>query len=824
MRKLVAICLILFPLFTRGEDAYWSGSASTAWTNSANWTNAAGEATLPSVTTGAVINVTNGVNPVLNLTNGAITIASLTIGTYNTATSTLTFTYADVSSKMLIVTGNVDVGSWGVITHTSNSGGSNEFHKLGMIVSNNMTIASSGKVDVSFCGPNSALGNGRRGGTHGGQGGAGYQTTTVGDPYGSVTNPVLCGKAGMWTTTIGFGGGVIRLEISGAFTNNGSVLANGQSRVAESGLAGGAGGSVFISANSIAGTGTVSVAGGTGWDLAGGGGGGRIALYTAGADFGSLSLTASAGLGALALYNGACGTIYLKKSGDTYGSLLVDGRGVALGNFGNIIPMTLLTNASYKFDTITTTNVANLAVGTNTVFDMNGCVLRSDSRTNNIVSKLILMDNGRLSWAGTWTNNGCISWYATNYIVEISGSLVVASNAILTHENGAMNWINLRLTNSDLTIDNGGAIWVRNYGYVGASGPAGYSGSTRAGGAHGGAGGTAFGGTCLTTYDSITNPVMPGGGGFYLTGPGGGVVILKVDGTITVNGVIDAGTTEVSAGATGAGGSVNINAGQFVGSGRIAVRSGNHSNDRGSGGGGRIAVIVTNAMTFGSVTMDATAGTASANKAGAAGTIYLKGTNSVYGQLIIQATVDSQRTIIGSLVTDAVVGNVALNSGAKLSVGDTQTLTVYGNWTNSAATNAITGGTVEFAGTDPVTILGGNTWSNLTVAVQDKTVYFDRTATQTVHGALSLANGPILRSTIEGTNWYLRKPGAGTYTVGKVQVKDSNASGGMAIQTTAESVNLGNNVNWLFGYVVSTRRLLIPFDRTLIWKRNVLWP
>ena len=93
-------------------------------------------------------------------------------------------------------------------------------------------------------------------------------------------------------------------------------------------------------------------------------------------------------------------------------------------------------------------------------------------------------------------------------------------------------------------------------------------------------------------------------GGGWGSGSGGGVVIVRASGDVTVNGTISAGTSD-SGSATSAGGSVNIRAGQLLGSGSISVKAGDHTNDRGAGGGGRIAVVLTNAATFGSVTMNA---------------------------------------------------------------------------------------------------------------------------------------------------------------------------------------------------------------------------
>ena len=133
-----------------------------------------------------------------------------------------------------------------------------------------------------------------------------------------------------------------------------------------------------------------------------------------------------------------------------------------------------------------------------------------------------------------------------------------------------------------------------------------------------------------------------------------------------------------------------------------------------------------------------------------------------------------------------------------MSISNGRTLTVYGSWSNAVATNAISGGTVVFAGTDPnpVTVWGGNTWSNLTIATSGKTVNFEAGKTQFVYGVASFSN-VTLKSTASAY-WYLLKPGSGTQDVGKVTVQYSNATNGWAFRAPVGSSDLGNNINWIF--------------------------
>jgi hypothetical protein len=114
---------------------------------------------------------------------------------------------------------------------------------------------------------------------------------------------------------------------------------------------------------------------------------------------------------------------------------------------------------------------------------------------------------------------------------------------------------------------------------------------------------------------------------------------------------------------------------------------------------------------------------------------------------------------------------------------------------------AISGGTVEFAGTNPnpVTVWGANNWSNLTIAAAGKIVSFEHSKTQTVYGLPAFSN-VTLRSTLENTQWHLRKAGNGYQDVGRVTVYDSDA-GTVGEHLTfrgavGSDVGDAQNVNW----------------------------
>jgi hypothetical protein len=180
-----------------------------------------------------------------------------------------------------------------------------------------------------------------------------------------------------------------------------------------------------------------------------------------------------------------------------------------------------------------------------------------------------------------------------------------------------------------LTIGASATVDVRRCGF--------YPGqpSNNGGATHGGYGG----GTTAPTapYGSILTPDLPGTGCLTTGGTGntngGGVVWIRVTGATTLNGGIDAsglynGGTYCRA---GAGGTIYLRTGSLSGSGVIRARgmnSGGGSNT-GNGGGGRIAVFLTDPgatfASFDTTKIDAWQGTGGNSTAkGTAGSVYLQ--------------------------------------------------------------------------------------------------------------------------------------------------------------------------------------------------------
>jgi len=833
---------------------YWRGGATPAaqrqvWTNAVNWESSPGAADsvgMPGSGDDVIIDHNSTNAPLLNFNILTLpyTINSLTIGT-NTASgynnSTLIFTNGNVSDKKLLVTGDVTIGATGTVTHAAETSTStsidSETQRLFLNVGGNLTIAAGGKIDVSSkgyvdqggdgAGPGvgSALGLGSPGG-YGGQGGS----TSGGTTYGSVTNPVNSGSSGRRSGgTYGrAGGGTARVNVGGMLTLNGSILADGyvHYNTGSEAAGGGSGGSVNIVAGSLSGNGTISANGG-GYSTAnaGGsaGGGGRIAVVLTNAND-----SAFAGLTAIRTYSGpkssgggqyygAPGTVYLKGTNQTYGTLIVNANSIDTTIGGDPIParVTLIRNYTNLFDTIIVTNKAFYELGTDSVLDLSaGCALRSP--TNDTANRFIVGgSNSRIQWPAAYTfTNVTVSWTGTNGMA-ITSDVTVASGAVLTHEAVTSSGSNpedhklIATIIGNLTIASGGKIYVSGKGYDINQGPG--TGASQRGGGYGGQGGNN-----TPTYGSVTNPVNSGsGGGPYggVASRGGGAVVLAIGGDLTLNGSVGADGTEPFIGASaygggGSGGSINIVAARLFGAGTISANGGSTPMG-GGGGGGRIAVVLTNAdnTAFANLTAIRTYGGSSSDvENGAAGTIYLKGNNQTYGRLIVDnnSLSTTRLTLLGSLVTDATVGDVWLRNLANMSINGGPTLTVYGSWSNAVATNAFSGGTVVLAGTSPATVWGGNTWSNLTITTAGKVVQFQTNVIQYVYGVPAWSNNvsllPIQNGYVNNTYWKLFKPSWGaTQDVGVVTVQWSDAmpNSGATFRAAMGST-VSDSRNWTF--------------------------
>ncbi|HEX8169927.1 MAG TPA: Ig-like domain-containing protein, partial [Thermoanaerobaculia bacterium] len=142
------------------------------------------------------------------------------------------------------------------------------------------------------------------------------------------------------------------------------------------------------------------------------------------------------------------------------------------------------------------------------------------------------------------------------------------------------------------------------------------------------------------TFGSIYRPLERGGAGQSSDGnfftSGGGVVRMHASSSMTIDGTVRANGSDPVTWGPGAGGSVWLTTpGLLTGGGTIQARGGGDDNNRGGAGGGAVAVE------YGSIG-GALAGSDGFvvrgtwnGRPGAAGSIYLRGPRSVYGDLVI---------------------------------------------------------------------------------------------------------------------------------------------------------------------------------------------
>lgn len=207
------------------------------------------------------------------------------------AINSLTLTDAAVLSMVTPITlPSLEILRGAVLTHDQLAASGVNLTTMGdVLIDTTSRIDVSGRGHPGGTGPGVGQDNntgnccGRGGGSHAGRGGASHTGSASGPTYGSVTQPTLFGSGGTNRSIAaggGAGGGVVRLTVGGVLTVNGVVASNGQDRAGDSAPA--AGGSVWINTTTLTGSGTVSANGGiaTPVSVCGGGGGGRVAIYS----------------------------------------------------------------------------------------------------------------------------------------------------------------------------------------------------------------------------------------------------------------------------------------------------------------------------------------------------------------------------------------------------------------------------------------------------------------------------------------------------------------------------------------------------------------
>ncbi|MBI2384690.1 MAG: hypothetical protein HYV14_01630 [Elusimicrobia bacterium] len=636
--------------------------------------------------------------------------------------------------------------------------------QAGATIAANSQGYAGGTSNGSGYGPGAGIyGGDGSGGGHGGAGGRGSSGAGGGAAYDNTTSPTDLGSGGgsSYNGAVGgAGGGAVLIMVGGTFSLNGVINANGNDGVHspyDYGSGGGAGGTVNITAATFNGTGSILANGGVGGaggnQRGGGGGGGRVSIVVTGADGSNLNLQANGGTsGGSGAANGGAGVIALKTTGGVNYSLSIGDltsvpqTGSGVGGAAPVFSTVTLNNSIVNFDPGSNVTINSLVVvggavlsGHNLSFGSAVPIqVRSGSlkvTANQLTvptgSPIEVQGGGSMAFAVAGNSGGALivrnggSFQQLNAQVLSFDSVLVERGGMLTHAPNSTtrsSVLNLAVSGA-FDLQAGATIALNGLGYAGGTangsgyGPgAGIYGGDGSGAGHGGAGGRGSSGAGGgAAYDNVTNPMDlgSGGGSSYNSmagGAGGGAAMITVGGAFSLNGVINAGGNDgvrspydYGSGG-GAGGTVNITAATFNGTGSILANGGAGGaggNQRGGGGaGGRIAIAVTGADGS-TLTLQANSavggGSGAAN--GGAGVIARKAPSASSYNLTIgdpSVTPQSATPLAGASPTFA---NLTINNGVvTFDAGSTATVTalvVKGTASVTAATLAP--GTLEVA-------------------------------------------------------------------------------------------------------------------------------
>ena len=670
--------------------------------------------------------------------------------------------------------------------------------------------------------------------------------------YGTFRAPVTIG-AGATNP----GGGSIQLTVAGAFLPGDTASFTVQGKKAD--YYTGAGGSIYITAGTIAGGGTFNARGAVSNGYGGGGGGGRIAFHVTdqGADFSRFTGTYTTHAQASG-QSGYGGTTYFETAADGAGGgvLIVDGvTGWTTSRFKRYATTVTAADCAYVPKKLVLRDAAAFGVPEGAVFRLKEVEVRDNLLTNRMCTlktqggtfafpsaDYMLPSNVTLhcvrpaeftmgdgSGSLVVGPGACVNC-DTN--VVLNGSLVVKRDGLVTHTQKftygkavePYGVFHLEVT-GDVTVEEKGCISAKGKGYLSGDGP------TADSGMHAGLS-RRNSSVEYHCYGSITRPVSLGGYG-QNTGNswGGGAVRLTVGGKVTNAGSIDA-DGGLADHYSGAGGSVWITAKEIVSSGNISANggeaTGNDQSNRGPGSGGRVALWLTDpAATFDGITgnVSATGGhvtgkTIAANNGGGAGTVYYKTANQAMneGTLVLDNAGSSTYATeiaggcMGQMkedVTDTEVGAIIIRNGAQLTVTNA-TLSVSRAWSNETDSASI-GGHVVFRDASQTLHVGGkSTFLKLECVEPGKQVVFgtgDENLTQiAANGELQLkgAEGNALTLLPEQNEgqWRLQVDSTASTDLKYLNVTRSDATGGQVLvaKESAESVSQGNT-NWNFPYI-----------------------
>ena len=534
------------------------------------------------------------------------TVDSLTVGEGYSGKITILTTFPEVedsSFHVFTVTHDATV-SCGTITHGAHTAShAVDYYRLRMDVGGNLTVGDDTVISASSKGSFKARTN--LGSTYGGS----YNSQRA---WGSLTEPYGVGSSGNAGNEICWAGGAIWLEVAGATTLNGKLVANAVSAAVSGDTFTGSGGAIYLKSATLSGSGTIAANGnamGRSSNTKSSAGGRVSVLLTGGelTDFPAENITAYASYASYANVGGA-GTVLVRTPQKPNGILYLRDQEKKYDTYGyrpNVGQLTdIPKDEKWKLDGIVFGRNSILRVRADNELELvNG--LESVSATTTERENGIYLDNGatlKLPAQATYT-------ISSPWVFQANGGFVLNGNLALVN-GGAIGTHNLYITDTNSTprcemrvtgnmsVDSDSFIWAQGGGYFGnniKTVPFGAS----ARGAHGGQNAAD---ASVISYDSFFNPRYPGGfgdnGNYFPVG--GGAVILTVDGDLELNGRATASPKIANVkGRPGAAGTINLTVGSLSGTGSIEANGQkwdsqyDQGNYKGASGGGRVAVKLT---------------------------------------------------------------------------------------------------------------------------------------------------------------------------------------------------------------------------------------
>ena len=481
---------------------------------------------------------------------------------------------------------------------------------LNVAVGGAMTVAEG--TAITATGRGYGYANNNTSGNSQSYGGYGWGGST--SPYGSIKEPFDPGmgsrsQSDQNNRIAAIGGGAIKLAVTGNLTLDGSIVALGTAdqNIARSG---GTGGSIWITANQISGSGKIDASGPTGIgndQIVSVGSGGRIALYTQSPLAFPIDNVACSGTG----YRGTSwqwnsrvsghGTIYVYDPTQTNGTLyLKQSTDVSTQNSkwtGTPVMGDL------ALDAVILSGCASLRIPAGTSLTLPSLEAVTTSNTGSGSAGLVYAGGTLNIGNGDQTLKTNVA-FSSPTVFSFPGDLTLETGAKLGSLGSIYGTSGAADYDTAFTVSVAGDLTIPADAYAGATRccalTAGSTGRYTA--AHGGQSLYLAAAARTNGFDSVLSPSMPGGS-MNNNFPAGGAFTLTVGGTLTLDGSITAdgggarGSTSTYANASaGAGGTVNVTAGALAGEGKISADGGCGKYDyAGGAGGGRVAVRLTGA-------------------------------------------------------------------------------------------------------------------------------------------------------------------------------------------------------------------------------------